>query len=267
MRPLYRKLVRTAADFMTTFREPHTDLPAASFDLWEERRGIHAFTTAAVWAGLTAAARFAEAFGQHELTSRYRVAADEIRAAALEHLWDEDRGRFVRTVSVLPDGTIVKDPTLDISLSGIWLFGMLPADDERVRATMTQVEERLSVRTATGGLARYENDRYFRDAGSDGPGNPWFIGTLWLAEHHVACAKRAEDLEPARRILDWCATRTLPSGVMPEQLHPLTGDPLSVSPLTWSHAAFVMAAQRYARKMHELRSQVAQRIARSGEVI
>ncbi|OGO69666.1 MAG: hypothetical protein A3H36_07350, partial [Chloroflexi bacterium RIFCSPLOWO2_02_FULL_71_16] len=121
VRPLYRKLVRTAADFMTTFREPHTGLPAASFDLWEERRGIHAFTTAAVWAGLTAAARFAEAFGQHELTSRYRVAADEIRAAALEHLWDEDRGRFVRTVSVLPDGTIVKDPTLDISLSGIWL--------------------------------------------------------------------------------------------------------------------------------------------------
>ena len=267
VRPLYRKLVRTAADFMTTFREPHTDLPAASFDLWEERRGIHAFTTAAVWAGLTAAARFAEAFGQHELTSRYRVAADEIRAAALEHLWDEDRGRFVRTVSVLPDGTIVKDPTLDISLSGIWLFGMLPADDERVRATMTQVEERLSVRTATGGLARYENDRYFRDAGSDGPGNPWFIGTLWLAEHHVACAKRAEDLEPARRILDWCATRTLPSGVMPEQLHPLTGDPLSVSPLTWSHAAFVMAAQRYARKMHELRTAIAQRIAKSGEVI
>jgi oligosaccharide amylase len=266
LRPLYRKLVRTAADFMSTFREPHTGLPAPSFDLWEERRGIHAFTTAAVWAGLTAACRFADAFGQHELATRYRTAADEIQRAALEHLWDEDRGRFVRTLTVLADGTLVKDPTLDISLSGIWLFGMLPADDPRVRATMRAIEERLQVRSAIGGLARYENDQYFRESGGE-PGNPWFIGTLWLAEHHIACARRIEDLEPARKILEWCRARALPSGVLPEQLHPRTGDPLSVSPLTWSHGAFVMAAQRYARKMHELRAAIVARLARSGEVI
>ncbi len=267
VRPLYRKLVRTAADFMAAYREPHTRLPAASVDLWEERRGIHTFTTAAVWAGLSAACAFADAFGQHDLATRYRTAADEIKAAALEHLWDHDRGRFMRTIDVLPDGTIVKDPTLDISLAGVWLFGMLPPDDERVIATMRAIEERLWVSTAIGGLARYENDTYFRDGGSDVPGNPWFVGTLWLAEHHVACAKRIEDLEPARKILEWCAARCLPSGVMPEQLHPTTGDPLSVSPLTWSHASYVSAAQRYARKMNELRSQFTERIARSGEVI
>ena len=132
---------------------------------------------------------------------------------------------------------------------------------------MSAIEERLSVKTAIGGLARYENDQYFREPGTTAPGNPWFIGTLWLAEHHIACAKQVEDLEPARKILEWCAARALPSGVLPEQLHPLTGDPLSVSPLTWSHAAFVMAAQRYARKMNELRSGIAQRRARSGEAI
>lgn len=267
VRPLYRKLVRTAADFMVTFREPQTRLPAPSFDLWEERRGIHAFTTAAVWAGLSAAARFAEAFGQSELEGRYRTAADEIQRAALEHFWDEDRGRFVRTLQVLSDGTIVKDPTLDISLSGIWLFGMAEAHDERVVATMRAIAHRLAVPTAIGGIARYENDQYFREQGTEGPGNPWPIGTLWLAEHHIATAKRLEDLEPARRILEWCVARSLPSGVMPEQLHPTTGDPLSVSPLTWSHAAFVAAAQRYARKMHELRAGIQQRLARSGEVI
>ena len=267
VRPLYRKLVRAAADFMVSFREPHTRLPAPSVDLWEERRGIHAFTTGAVWAGLTAACEFADAFGQHELATRYRTAADEIKAAALEHLWDADRGRFMRTITVLPDGTITKDPTLDISLAGVWLFGMLPPDDPRVVATMRAIEERLWVPTAIGGLARYEHDQYFRHDGVDVTGNPWFIGTLWLAEHHIACAKRVEDLEPARKILEWCVTRSLPSGVMPEQLHAATGDPLSVSPLTWSHAAYVSAAQRYARKMHALRAQVAQRVARSGEVI
>ncbi len=267
VRPLYRKLVRAAADFMVSFREPHTRLPAPSVDLWEERRGIHAFTTGAVWAGLTAACEFADAFGQHELATRYRTAADEIKAAALEHLWDAGRGRFMRTITVLPDGTITKDPTLDISLAGVWLFGMLPPDDPRVVATMRAIEERLWVPTAIGGLARYEHDQYFRHDGVDVTGNPWFIGTLWLAEHHIACAKRVEDLEPARKILEWCVTRSLPSGVMPEQLHAATGDPLSVSPLTWSHAAYVSAAQRYARKMHALRAQVAQRVARSGEVI
>ena len=34
---------------------------------------------------------------------------------------------------------------------------------------------------------------------------------------------------------------SLPSGVLAEQVHPYPGEPLSVSPLTWSHATFVAA--------------------------
>jgi GH15 family glucan-1,4-alpha-glucosidase len=269
IRPLYRKLVRAAADFMVSYREPRTKLPAPSIDLWEERRGIHAFTTAAVWAGISAAAEFAAAFGQQDLATRYRTAADEIKTAALEQMWDEGRGRFLRTIDILPDGTITKDPTLDISLAGVWLFGMLPPDDPRVVATMGAIEDGLAVPTAIGGLARYQNDRYFRDDAlpADVPGNPWFVGTLWAAEHRIACARTMADLEPARKILDWCLARALPSGVMPEQLHALTGDALSVSPLTWSHASFVSAAQRYARKLNELRAAAMELAMRSGEVI
>src|SRR5437879_6054519 len=243
IRPLDRKLVRTGADFMATYREPRTKLPAPSFDLWEERRGIHAFTTAAVWAGLTAARNFAVAFGQHELAKRYAVAAQEIRDAALIHLWDADRGRFVRTVNVLPDGTIVKDATIDISLAGIFLFGLLPASDDRIRSTMRAIEDRLSVKTPVGGIARYENDYYFQVSSdiASVPGNPWFVATLWLAEHLIAIAEKPGDLDRPRAYLDWCASRALPSGVMSEQVHPYTGEPLSVSPLTWSHAAFVSA--------------------------
>jgi hypothetical protein len=32
---------------------------------------------------------------------------------------------------------------------------------------------------------------------------------------------------------------------MAEQLHPYTGAPLSVAPLTWSHAAYVRAVREY----------------------
>jgi oligosaccharide amylase len=269
VRPLYRKLVRAGADFMATFREPRTKLPAASFDLWEERRGIHAFTTAAVVAGLTAARNFAVAFGQHEYAKRYAVAAQEIKEAALQHLWDPDRGRFVRTVAVLPDGLIVKDATVDISLAGIFLFGLLPADDERVVKTMRAIEERLTVRTPIGGIARYENDYYFQISQDtkNVPGNPWFISTLWLAEWYIATAHSMDDLERPRALLEWCRTKALASGVLAEQVHPYTGEPLSVSPLTWSHAAFVSAVQHYARASARIRSGLRERATRSGEAI
>jgi GH15 family glucan-1,4-alpha-glucosidase len=269
IRPLYRKLVRTGADFMATFRELRTKLPAPSFDLWEERRGIHAFTTAAVWAGLTAGRNFAVAFGQHELAKRYAVAAHEIREAALTHLWDDDRGRFVRTVAVLPDGMIVKDATIDISLAGIFLFGMLPAADPRVVATMKAIEQRLTVRTPVGGIARYENDYYFQVSQdvANVPGNPWFVSTLWLTEWYIATAATLDDLERPLALLRWCASKALPSGVLAEQVHPYTGEPLSVSPLTWSHAAFVSAVQRYARVAARIKGRTHDKAIRPGEVI
>lgn len=269
VRPLYRKLVRTGADFMSSYREPRTKLPAPSFDLWEERRGIHAFTTAAVWAGLSAARDFAAAFGQHDLSKRYGTAADEIKTAALTHLYDEERGRFVRTVTVLADGTIVKDATLDLSMAGIFLFGMLPADDPRVVATMRALESRLWVKTAIGGFARYENDYYFQQSQdiANVPGNPWFAPTLWVAEHHIAAAKTMEDLDRARELLEWCATKANRSGVLAEQVHPLTGDPMSVAPLTWSHASYVGAVQRYARKSRLIKDRMREHAKRAGEAI
>ena len=269
VRPLYRKLVRAGADFMATFREPRTKLPAASFDLWEERRGIHAFTTAAVVAGLIAARNFAVAFGQHEFAKRYAVAAQEIKEAALTHLWDAERNRFVRTVAVLPDGLIVKDATVDISLAGIFLFGLLPADDPRVVSTMKAIEARLTVKTDIGGVARYENDYYFQISQdvANVPGNPWFISTLWLCEWYIATARTIDDLERPRALLEWCRTKALPSGVLAEQVHPYTGEPLSVSPLTWSHAAFVSAVQHFARRSAAIRGGMRDLATRSGEVI
>ncbi len=79
VRPLYRPLVVAAADFMVGFREPYTKLPAPSWDLWEERRGIHAYTVAAVYDGLIAAANFAALFGEHDHAERYQTAAQEIK--------------------------------------------------------------------------------------------------------------------------------------------------------------------------------------------
>ncbi len=265
VRPLYRKLIRSAADFMVNFREPRTRLPAPSHDLWEERRGIHAWTVAAVWAGLSAAHNFANAFGQRELAQRYGGAAEEIRAAALEHLYDQERGRFLRTIEVLSDGTVVRDGTLDASIAGVFLFGMLPPDDARVVATMRAIEEQLWVKTDVGGVARYQDDYYFRQSDAV-PGNPWFISTLWVAEWYAACAKKEADLDRPVALLSWCAQRALPSGILSEQLHPFTGEPLSVSPLTWSHAQLVSTLQQVLRRRRELKKRLVERIRATGEL-
>jgi len=146
---------------------------------------------------------------------------------------------------------------------------MLPASDPRVVATMKAIEQRLTVRTPVGGIARYENDYYFQvtqDVASV-PGNPWFISTLWLAEWYIATAATLDDLERPLALLRWCASKALPSGVLAEQVHPYTGEPLSVSPLTWSHAGFVSAVQRYARTAARIKGRAQERAVRSGEVI
>lgn len=254
VRPLYKPLVKTTADFLARYREPFTRLPAPSYDLWEERRGISAYTVAAVWAGLTAASKFTHAFGEIALSEKYRTAADEIRDGAERVLFDPATGRFSRLINVSRDGEVTRDQTLDASLAGLWLFGMFDVEDPRIVATMDQVIARLTVKTPIGGIARYENDGYFQVAKDvDGvPGNPWFISTLSIAQWYAARAKEEADLQPAIDVLDWAVRRARLSGVLAEQVDPFSGAPLSVAPLTWSHAGFVLAAQQISERMRVL---------------
>jgi GH15 family glucan-1,4-alpha-glucosidase len=48
------------------------------------------------------------------------------------------------------------------------------------------------------------------------------------------------------------ADHALPTGIFPEQIHPHTGEPLSVSSLKWSHAEFVDTLTDYVEKLERL---------------
>jgi len=258
IKPLFRGLIVRAANWMAAYRDEHTGLPLPSWDLWEERRGISAWTLGAVWGGLRAAAHFTEAFGEMELTEKFRGAAEEICAGVERHLWDPEHACYSRMLHPRPDGTFERDWTVESSLFSLWYFGMLPADDPRIVRTMERVRDELWVKTAVGGIARYQGDLYQRNTGEDFahvPGNPWFICTLWLAQWYIAVAKTATDLEPALDLLRWAARHALPSGVMAEQVDPFTAAPLSVSPLTWSHTTFVLAVREYHRRIDMLLKQ------------
>ncbi|WP_274363400.1 glycoside hydrolase family 15 protein [Paenibacillus thermotolerans] len=250
---LYPGLIRRAARFLNTYMDPELHLPKPSYDLWEERYGIYTFTASAVYGGLTAAAGFARLFGDDERCERYEQAARRLKGGIMEHLWDEDSGRFARGL-YMKDGKWHKDMTLESSVYGIFEFGVLPASDDRVRRTMQAVKEGLSVKTPVGGIARYYQDYYFQRS-SDlevVPGNPWIICTLWVAEYEIEAAASPEDLASPRRTLEWVVGKAMESGVLSEQLDPYDGSPVSVAPLTWSHATFVLAVRKYVDKYRKL---------------
>jgi oligosaccharide amylase len=257
----YRGLIVRAAEFLARYRDPHTGLPDASYDLWEERRGIMSFTVAAVWAGLQAATRFATLYGEIALANRYSEVAESMKQATERYLFDPERNRFLRRIVTDAEGAIEKDLTIDSSLFGLFYFGMFAADDPKIVSTMEAVRGRLWCQTPVGGIARYEDDYYYKVSQDieKVPGNPWFICTMWYAQWLVARARTLTDLEGAARILEWVSASALPSGVLSEQLDPYSGVPLSVSPLTWSHATVISLVHEYVHKRTQLLAEPARR--------
>ncbi|WP_442601651.1 glycoside hydrolase family 15 protein [Paenibacillus sp. KN14-4R] len=250
---LYHSLVRKAAGFLAEYVNQELNLPLPSYDLWEERYGIYTFTVSAVYGGLLAASNFCALFGDDERSKRYKHTAERLKSGILQHLWDDQAKRFVRGL-YLEDGKWVKDMTLESSVYGIFEFGVLPADDARVVSTMRAIKDGLTIQTEIGGIARYAHDYYFQRSSDIEriPGNPWIICTLWLAEWEIECAKNMADLESPFRTLEWVVRHAMESGILPEQLDPLTGEPVSVAPLTWSHATFVLAVVKYMNKYEQL---------------
>lgn len=251
---LYSTLIVPAADWMVSYIDQRNGLPVPSWDLWEERWGVHAFTVGAVWGGLDAARNFADLFGDVEAYVRYRDASERLREASDTHLYSPDLGRFPRRITVEDDETVTVDTVLDSSIYGLWRFGMYPVDDQRIVDTMHAITSELANGAGCGGIARYTDDYYFKvDPDTRKvPGNPWFICTLWLAQWQILMAKTVQDLGSARDIIRWAVAHRLPGGLLSEQLDPHTGAPLSVSPLTWSHAEFIATVDEYCRATDRL---------------
>ncbi|TXT55496.1 MAG: Glycoside hydrolase 15-related protein [Promethearchaeota archaeon] len=255
---LYPNFVIPAADFMVEFRDKR-GLPLPSYDLWEERRGVHAFTVAAVHGALVGAAYFAKLFGDEERKGKYLEVAAKMKDAMVEYLFDDDLNRFLRTINFENNNeTIIKDTIIDSSLYSLFQFEMFKATNPKVLSTMEQIERNLWVETSCGGLARYENDYYHRVTrdGDQLPGNPWYICTLWLAEWYIQ--KGLEDhsgnesLKKAYKLIKWVSDHSLNSLILAEQVNPYNNDPISVSPLTWSHATYIMTIIEYLEAYAEI---------------
>jgi GH15 family glucan-1,4-alpha-glucosidase len=255
-------VVRRAADFLVSFRDPTTGLPRASIDLWEQHDGQYAYSAASVVGGLRAAALAA---GRHEpgLAPGYEQTASGVADAIDACLWDPVLGRYRRGVSIArpdgdgePPGTPFEralpypnrrvrsidavDTRLDSSLLGLaWPFAPLGVRSERVRATVDAVATGLAA--PGGGLLRHEGDIY---AG----GHEWPLVGLWLG-----LARRAlGDDEAYGRMLAHVVERRTPLDLLAEQVLP-DGRPAWVVPLGWSHAMLLAAARPELRLVGRLR--------------
>jgi GH15 family glucan-1,4-alpha-glucosidase len=55
-----------------------------------------------------------------------------------------------------------------------------------------------------------------------------------------------------RAMIEWVNRYATSTGILAEQLHPLTGASLSVSPLTWSHATYIETVLMFGEKEKSL---------------
>ncbi len=251
IKKMYRNFIKSMGDFLVAFRDEKTGLPKESYDLWEEKLGIHVFTCSATYAGLVSAGKFAEVFGSKRDVKKYNEVAEGVKSATLKYTFDNERGIFVKGVYYDKDGELRMDKTIDAStFYGLLEFRLLDVDDEKLTRTIEATMERLWFDDECGGLARYEGDMYHRV--HEQRENSWIISTMWVAEYYITKAKNLDDLKAARDLFDWAIEKALPSRVLSEQLNPINSYPLSVAPLTWSHAEFVVAVIKYLRKFEEI---------------
>lgn len=251
IRQMYKTFIKKAGDFLVYFRDEETKLPKESYDLWEEKLGVHTFTCSTVYAGLNAAKNFAERFGTKSDTRKYLKAANEVREAIINNLYDEKRQVFTKGIYYDEEKNPHFDYTIDSStMYGLFEYNVLEIDDPRMQKTFEITMEKLWNLNKKGGMCRYENDQYYRYPNS--PENPWFVCTMWLAEYYITKAKNIGELEKAKELINWTMENAVPTGVLSEQIKSNTGEPLSVAPLTWSHAGFITAVMKYTEKYEEL---------------
>lgn len=198
-------------------------------DLWEERLAFpdlaenFTYSLAACIKGLDCASEMIP-----EDANKWREVAKEMRSKLDTHFVD---GHFVRSFGKLID------PRIDASVLGlVYPFEIYEADDPRIISTVTEIERCLVI---GGGVHRYQHDEYdgwmFERMHRRKGGGSWPVLNFWLS---IYWAKRGETGR-ARYFYDWVLERS--DGYFPEQIFNNEVQ-VSVSPLLWSHAMFIIAS-------------------------
>jgi len=125
--------------------------------------------------------------------------------------------------------------SLDASVLLAALFGFLPPDDERLRATVMAIADDL---TEDGFVLRYRTDE--TDDGLSGKEGTFLICSFWLVS---ALAIIGEE-QRARDMMERLLRVASPLGLYAEEFDTDTGHHLGNFPQAFSHLALLQAAGR-----------------------
>jgi len=195
--------------------------------IWEARGAPQHYVSSKLmcWVALDRAAKLAEIRGEGELQATWRATADEIRSDILE------RGVSKRGVLRQQYAT----DSLDASTLMAPLFGFLPCDDERTKATVLAIADELS---ENGYVLRYRTDE--TDDGLSGKEGSFLICSFWLVSALCIIGEQRRGNELLERLLHI----TSPLGLYAEEYDVATGYHLGNFPQAFSHLALIEAAGR-----------------------
>ena len=195
--------------------------------IWEARGAPQHYVSSKLmcWVALDRAAKLAELRGDPDLQAGWQATAEEIKADILEHGVD---ARGVLRQHYETDA-------LDASVLLAAMFGFLPHDDERLRASVLAIADEL---TEHGFVLRYRTDE--TDDGLSGKEGTFLICSFWL----VSALSIIGEEQRARDLLERLLRIASPFGLYAEEFETETARHLGNFPQAFSHLALIEAAAR-----------------------
>ena len=178
------------------------------------------------WVAMDRAGKLAAMRGDAELAAEVaRARREEIKADILEH-------------GLTKDGVLRQHydtDALDASNLLAAIFGFLPGDDERLRATVLAIAEDL---TEDGFALRYRTDE--TDDGMSGKEGSFLICSFWLVSGLAIVGEQ----QRARDLMEKLLRVASPLGLYAEEFDTTTAHHLGNFPQAFSHLALIEAAGR-----------------------
>ena len=195
--------------------------------IWEARGKPQQYVSSKLmcWVALDRAAKLADIRGEPDLVERWGATAAEIKSDILEHGVDK-RGVLCQHYAT---------DALDASTLLAAIFGFLPGNDERLRATVLAIADEL---TENGFVLRYRTGQ--TDDGMSGKEGTFVICSFWL----VSALAIIGEMQRARDLMEKLVHIASPLGLYAEEFDVDTARDLGNFPQAFSHLALVEAASR-----------------------
>jgi GH15 family glucan-1,4-alpha-glucosidase len=210
----------------------HYDQPDAG--LWELRtmQSVHTYSSTMCWAACDRLANAALALGKADRAAFWQERADRIRAHIEQAAWRPDTARFSATFA----GDIV-----DASVLQMLDLRFIRPDDERFLTTLAAIEQELR---RGSHMLRYANEDDFGL-----PQTAFNVCTFWLIEALHLTGRTQE----ARELFDGMLAQRTPSGLLSEDIDPVTGELWGNFPQTYSLVGIINCAVLLSRSWNTIR--------------